>query len=150
MNDNASRRSSAMVGKYLLLMSVIWTALMGTFFIIERNQIRQATEELAITQANESYEKDVLYRRWATSHGGVYAPVTPTTPPNPHLSHIPERDLTTPSGRRLTLINPAYMTRQVYEIAQETSSVGGHITSLNPIRPENGPDPWETKRPEGF
>ena len=141
MNDNVFGRSSATVRKYLLSIAMIWTALMGSFFIIELNQIRQATKNLAITQANESYEKDVLYRRWATSHGGVYAPVTPKTPPNPYLSNVPERDLTTPSGRRLTLINPAYMTRQVYEIARETSSVGGHITSLNPIRPENHPIP---------
>ena len=150
MDDNASRHSSATVRKYLLLISVIWTALMGTFFIIERNQIRQATEELAVTQANESYEKDVLYRRWATSHGGVYAPVTPKNPPNPYLSDVPERDLTTPSGRRLTLINPAYMTRQVYEIAKESSSVGGHITSLKPIRPENAPAPWEESALKAF
>ncbi len=150
MNDNSPRRFPATVGKYLLLICLIWTALMGIFFIIERNHIRQDTEELALTQANQSYEKDVLYRRWVAAHDGVYASVTPKTPPNPHLSHVPERDLTTPSGRRLTLINPAYMTRQVYEIARETSSIGGHITSLNPISPENAPDPWEAKALKAF
>ena len=145
MNDSGTGRFSATIRKYLLIISLIWTALMGLFFVIERNQIRQATEDLAIAQANQSYEKDVLYRRWVASHDGVYAPVTPKTPPNPYLFHVPERDLTTPSGRRLTLINPAYMTRQVYEIARDTFSIGGHITSLNPLRPENAPDPWETK-----
>ena len=59
--------------------------------------------------------KDVLYRQWGARHSGVYVPVTPETPPNPYLSHIPERDITTPSGKKLTLVNPAYMTRQVYE-----------------------------------
>ena len=65
-----------------------------------------------------NYERDALYRRWGAAHGGVYVPVTPDTPPTPYLAHLPERDLTTPSGRRLTLLNPAYMARQVYELAQ--------------------------------
>jgi len=37
------------------------------------------------------------------------------------------------------------MTRQIFELAHEQGNlVQGHITSLNPIRPENAPDPWET------
>jgi hypothetical protein len=83
-------------------------------------------------------------------HGGVYVPVTEETQPNPYLSDVPERDLITPSGRHLTLINPAYMTRQVYELMKESYGVRGHITSLNPIRPENKPDTWETQALRAF
>jgi diguanylate cyclase (GGDEF)-like protein len=36
------------------------------------------------------------------------------------------------------------MTRQVNELTMEMGDFQGHITSLNPIRPENRPDPWET------
>jgi len=42
-------------------------------------------------------------------------------------------------------MNPAYMTRQVHELAKEAYNVHGHITSLKPIRPENAPDPWEVR-----
>lgn len=37
------------------------------------------------------------------------------------------------------------MTRQVNELAKEGSDFLGraHLTSLNPLRPENAPDPWE-------
>ena len=97
-----------------------------------------------------NYERDVLYRRWAAAHGGVYVPVTPDTPPTPYLSRLPERDIVTPSGRRLTLINPAYMTRQVYELAQQEGLPRGHLTSLKPLRPQNAPDPWERKALEAF
>jgi hypothetical protein len=100
--------------------------------------------------ARTHFEKDVLYRLWNASAGGVYLPVSDKTPPNPYLSHLPERDLTTPSGRVLTLINPAYMTRQVHELAREKFQVRGHITSLNPIRPENFPDAWETAALQAF
>ena len=42
------------------------------------------------------------------------------------------------------------MTRQVNELAMETGGFRGHITSLNPIRPENRPDPWETEALKTF
>ena len=97
-----------------------------------------------------NYERDVLYRRWAAAHGGVYVLVTPDNPPTPYLAQLPERDIVTPSGRRLTLINPAYMTRQVYELAQQGGIPRGHLTSLKPLRPQNAPDPWEKKALEAF
>lgn len=78
-------------------------------------------------------------------HGGVYVPATNKTLPNPYLSDMPERDIKTPSGRQLTLMNPAYMTRQVYELEREVSGARSHLTSLKPIKPDNAPDEWEKK-----
>jgi PAS domain S-box-containing protein len=113
-------------------------------------QVRQNTLETARIQAQTAYEKDVIYRRWNAGHGGVYVPVTAKTQPNPYLIDTPEREIRTPSGKLLTLINPAYMTRQAHELAEEQYGVRGHITSLTPIRPENAPDPWETKALQAF
>jgi len=111
---------------------------------------KENTLTLARNQAKNVYEKDILYRRWAAQHGGVYAPVTEKTQPNPYLSNIEERDVTTPSGRKLTLINPAYMTRQVFELAAEHYNIQGHLTSLNPLRPQNAPDKWEAAALRSF
>lgn len=99
--------------------------------------------DLALTEARASYYKDILYRGWASGHGGIYVPITAETPVNPHLLNVAERDVTTPSGRRLTLVNPAYMTRQVFELRKKGYGIQGHITSLNPVRPENSADSWE-------
>jgi diguanylate cyclase (GGDEF)-like protein len=122
----------------------VWTTVVAASLIWNLAQQRRETLTLAYTTALTLYEKDLLYRRWAADHGGVYVPVTAATPPSPYLSHLPERDLQTPSGRRLTLINPAYMTRQVYELALESRQPQGHLHSLKPLRPENVPDAWET------
>ncbi|MDD2951083.1 MAG: diguanylate cyclase, partial [Sulfuricurvum sp.] len=54
------------------------------------------------------------------------------------------------NGNVLTRINPAYMTRQLSELAAEYNGAQIHITSLKPIRPENGPTPWERKALESF
>lgn len=83
-----------------------------------------------------------LTRDWNARHGGVYVPVTPGTTPNPYLEHK-RRDVVTQDGQALTMINPAYMTRQIAEIAQLAEGVQLHITSLKPIRPANAADEWE-------
>jgi len=84
----------------------------------------------------------VITRLWNARHGGVYVPVSRNSPPNPYL-HVPLRDITVNPDLTLTLINPAYMTRQIAEIARERKGIRFHITSLNPIRPDNRPTSWE-------
>lgn len=85
-----------------------------------------------------------LTRDWSARHGGLYAPVTDTTQANPFLDH-PRRDIVDQNGRKLTLINPAFMTRQIAEIAEQEEGVRFRITSLKPIRPANVADPWEAE-----
>lgn len=111
---------------------------------------RDSAIEFARIEANASYNKDILYRRWVAMHGGVYVPVTKQTPPNPYMASAPERDIVTTTGKKLTLINPAYMSRQVYELADKDAGVKAHITSLQPIRPQNKADEWETKALQRF
>lgn len=90
------------------------------------------------------FEEIKLTRLWNARHGGVYVPVTEQTQPNPHLK-VPNRDITTIQGLKLTLINPAYMARQIAEIARNERNFQFHLTSLKPIRPQNKPDEWEKK-----
>lgn len=90
-----------------------------------------------------------LTRDWNAQHGGVYVPVTEHTQPNPYLQH-PRRDLVTQDGQRLTMINPAFMTRQIAELAEKADGVKYHITSLKPIRPANRADAWEVESLRAF
>jgi diguanylate cyclase (GGDEF)-like protein len=135
--------------KYLLTLVLIWTV--GIIASLGWNiyQMRQSILSVARTSAEISYNKDILYRRWVSKQGGVYVPVSEMTPANPYLK-VPNRDIMTSDGLSLTLVNPAYMTRQVNELAMEMNNFQGHITSLNPIRPENRPDPWETEALKTF
>jgi len=135
--------------QYLWTLLLIWTAGIAASLVWNRSQLSQSLLNVARTSAEISFEKDVIYRIWAANHGGVYVPVSKTTPPNPYLT-IPHRDIVTADGLNLTLINPAYMTRQVNELAQTGGGFQGHITSLKPIRPENHPDPWETASLQAF
>jgi diguanylate cyclase (GGDEF)-like protein/PAS domain S-box-containing protein len=114
----------------------------GVLFLEFRGVDRQMGD-LARERGAVLFRLVELTRDWNSGHGGVYAPVTETTQPNPYLKH-PRRDLETVDGVRLTMINPAFMTRQIAEIAEQADGVRFHITSLNPIRPANAADAWES------
>ncbi len=108
------RSSSEAVGivPFVLLTGLLWTLLLGGVLAWNLYTSGQQTQDQVLIAARASFNKDQAFRLWATSHGGVYVPTDERTPPNPYLSHIPERDLVTPSGRRLTLMNPAYIMSQ--------------------------------------
>jgi len=40
-----------------------------------------------------NWNKDAAFRKWATRHGGLYVRPDKRTPPNPALSHLPNRDM---------------------------------------------------------
>ncbi|MHC4855649.1 MAG: Tll0287-like domain-containing protein, partial [Planctomycetota bacterium] len=140
-----SKTELVLLRNYFWMLLILWTVLVGSILLWSLLRQKHDTEQVARIQARDSFEKDITYRRWAAEHGGVYVPITDKTPPNSYLSHIEERDVTTRSGQSLTLVNPAYMTRQVYELELEHYGSRGHITSLNPIRPENAADDWEAE-----
>ncbi len=137
------------IKSYVIVLIAIWTLVIGISFLWNAHQGRREVLSMAELQARVAHKKDVIYRRWNAEHGGVYVPVSEKTVPNPYLE-APNREIIDPSGRLLTLINPAYMTRQVHELGRQAYGVHGHITSLNPIRPENAPDAWETRALQAF
>lgn len=131
---------------YYILISfmVIWTLLIFYNVRDRREEMNRNIINLATQTANITYLKDSLYRQWVARNGGVYVPVSKLTPPNPFLNHLPDRDVTTTGGKHLTLINPAYMTRQVYEMA-DGKVIQGHLTSNILTNPINKPDAWQKK-----
>jgi diguanylate cyclase (GGDEF)-like protein/PAS domain S-box-containing protein len=134
---------------YISILIAVWTACVGASLFWNFIMRRAETVGLAQTTAQISLEKDIVFRKWATEKGGVYVRVSEQTPPNPYLT-VSDRDVTTTSGLALTLMNPAYMLRQMNEITRESQGGRGHITSLNPIQPKNIPDPWETNALQAF
>ncbi len=106
--------------------------------------LKQKREMIARQTARSFFDLLVIIRYWNASHGGVYVPVTEKTLPNPYLD-VPLRDIKVNDNLMLTKINPAYMTRQLSEIAKKKEGVQFHITSLKPINPKNRPTPLEEK-----
>lgn len=148
--SNRGARQPRLLRYYEWSLAAGWTVvivlLLAVIFLHERSQ----AVETARTQARSNFQRDVIYRHWNAEAGAVYAPITEKIQPNPYLSDLPDRDLVTTDGRKLTLVNPSYMTRLVFDMAASSYGLKGHITSLRPIRPENRPDAWEERALKAF
>ncbi|WP_237051499.1 c-type heme family protein [Magnetospirillum sp. ME-1] len=118
----------------------LWSVAVALSFWIGRQAGYRQAIDMAINEARVSAKISIGFRRWAASHGGVYVPPpTERTPPNKFLQ-VPLRDVETTNGQRLTLMNPAYVMRQLMERGYVAH---GRITSLKPLNPANAPDAWE-------
>ncbi|MBT3231295.1 MAG: DUF3365 domain-containing protein [Calditrichaeota bacterium] len=137
------------IWKYGFVFLFVWTVIVVASIIWNLDLKKSEVENSARIQAVAAWQKDLVYRSWMASHGGAYVPVSESTPPNPYLD-VSHREITTPDSIEFTLVNPAYMTRQVNELLLSRFNIRGHITSLNPIRPENKADEWETNALKEF
>jgi diguanylate cyclase (GGDEF)-like protein len=133
---------------YWLIAVGIWTAI--TLFSAgwNLNALQDHAYMMARERGKNFFRVILLTRQWNSDYGPVYVPISGRTPPNPHL-HVPNRELMTDTGLELTMINPAYMTRQISEIADK-EKVYFHLTSLRPLRPENKADKWEKEALQSF
>lgn len=127
---------------YWLILLVCWVVVVGWSLQTHVSDIRRHNQDVVTEGARNMFRMVLLTRLWNSQHGGVYVEVDERTPPNPYLKH-PKKSITDNFGRALTLINPAYMTRLISELAKQDEGVVFHITSLKPINPHNEADAWE-------
>lgn len=125
-----------------VLLSLLWTGSLGVLLILSVNDVSDDPAQFAEIQARTLVKSAISFRSWASHFGGVYVPPSDKYPPNPYLN-VPNRDVTTTDGKKLTLINPAYMTRQVFQDFYGKDGINGHLTSLKLLNPNNEPDAWE-------
>jgi len=124
--------------KSILIISFIWIVLVSLSFSWNYLSLKNEQQTIALETARGFFNQMIITREWNADHGGVYVFVTDNTQPNPYLED-PLRDIEINENLKLTKINPAFMTRQLSEIATKREGVQFHITSLNPIRSENSP-----------
>ena len=128
---------------------LVWAIAVGGSLYVHLADLHRQSLEVAIEGARNMFRMVVLVRAWNADHGGVYVPVSPKVQPNPYLEH-PRRDLVTTDGQALTMVNPAFMTRLLAEMAAANGGTIFHITSLKPIRPANAADEWERRALQDF
>ena len=120
-----------------VLLSLYWWAYRGECDHFDE-AIKYKAESLAQNSQN--------VRSWIGGHGGVYVQVGEGISPIPLLAELPERDIETPSGRKLTLLNSPALLRQMFH--EFEGSGGGdriRLVADHPINPSNAPDDWEKK-----
>ncbi|MFK5894095.1 MAG: diguanylate cyclase, partial [Pseudomonadota bacterium] len=131
------------LNKDTLIIIIIWCVIIGTSLLWNFQRENDRILELAKVEAQTNLKKDLAFRRWGTKMGGLYVKVTPEIQPNIYMSHIPERDITTPSGQNLTLYSPATMLRLIMKTQDKLYGVKARITGEEYLNPDNAPDKWE-------
>ncbi len=148
-NEKALPNKLVLEPVFWLIPIMLWTVLVGFSLYHNITEINSFSKDTASNKGRFVFQMIEDMRLWNARHGGVYVDETADTPSNPYL-HVKDKDLVTTSGRKLTKVNPAYMTRQLAGIIKENSSTLVNITSLKPINPINAPDQWETTALKSF
>jgi PAS domain S-box-containing protein len=138
------------VRRFLWGLTLFWTIAMAITLTWELIDEHNQAMNIALTKAQSAWEKEVAIFRWDSASGGIYIPVTKNIQPDPFLTQVPDRDIATPSGKKLTLVGPAAIVRGIRKLAPDQFDLEGRFTSLRPIAPENEPNPWEKKALEEF
>lgn len=120
----------------LVVLSVFWGFYYRSTALIQ-NQLTY--------QGQAFFQEVVLTRQWLAQHGGVYVKLAPGVTVNSYLLQVPGlkvviRDT---EGQDYTLKNPALVTREISELADQRGLFKFHITSLEPLNPNNAPDLFE-------
>lgn len=137
--------SSHLLSRYFKFILVLFTllVLISAFWNIQ--DMQRHVEELAKMEATTNLNKDRAFRLWATRHGGAYFIVDKNTQPSPFMAIIKDRDVTTSSGKTLTLYNPATILRDIMNDYSALYGTKTRITGKVYMNPENAPDAWEAK-----
>ena len=113
--------------RFFLIASLVISLCVSAIFLGLAVRSKTLLSEQVVSQARAHFQGIVLTRKWSAQHGGVYVIKTPGMISNPYLENP---DIKAADGRTLTLKNPALMTREISELANEKSLFNFHITSL--------------------
>ena len=127
---------------YLILAA--WSLLVAASFAWYFWQENKGLSETAAKEARAILDRDNAYRHWLVEQGGVYVKPSEKLPGDPYLKH-PQRDVVTTSGMRLTLLNPAFVLREVQTRQADPMRGRSRVVSLTPLNPQNAADAWERR-----
>ena len=136
--------SKEVVTHRTFLFSIFLTifVVMGAIFFIMVIRSTQLIEDAQLSHAQAYMELIQITRMWNADNGGVYTIKKEGEESHPLLK---SHNKTLMNGEELVFYNPALMTRKISEYTKKYDSFSFHITSLNPINPENRPDDFEKK-----
>ena len=153
--DSAAERdvlipSGVRIRRWARAVMVLWAVILLVSLGWNIHIMREHELDRTRTSIRTHYMKDLTLRQWVSRHGGVYVPVSEHTKPDPYTDFLPDRDVVTQSGRRLTLLNPALVLRQYYEMAEKEFGIRSHLFSRKPLNPQNDASPIEVRALQRF
>lgn len=124
---------------------VFWSGILYSLYLWAASAEREHFTETIKLKAESLANHTQVLRRWIGGHGGIYVEVGGKVRPHPLLSSLPERDVDTPSGKKLTLLNSPSVLSEISPDFKSSQGDRIHLVSNNPMNPANFPDSWEKK-----
>jgi len=125
----------------LLISAVVIVSFSITFYRTSAFQ-QDLVLEQAARQARIIHKQILLTRRWVSDHNGLFFFKTEGVEANPFLKDM---EILDEQGRRLVKRNPAMVTRELSDYANQEGLFSYRVTNLRPINPVNSPDDFERK-----
>ena len=138
-------------GKILLLLIVVWSILVLTSLIYQREQLNRTASTLARIDAVANLKKDMSIRKWASSVGGVYIREE-HVPPFNSLEEAERITVTqtTDETFRLVSVTPIHLLLAIQETSNQEFGGRERLTSKQLRNVENAPDAWEAEALEAL
>jgi diguanylate cyclase (GGDEF)-like protein/PAS domain S-box-containing protein len=121
--------------RYGIGVSAVWSLIVAVSLATELVTTTRQAEKSAYYTAQVHLAKDRAFCEWAASRGGIYV----ASPAGPQRN----APGTGEDGGGWTRLNSFQILREINAELGEELGVIGRFTSLDPLRPENAPDPWE-------
>ena len=132
-------------------LSISWLFIITIFSYINYSQIDTATKENILTTVRTNLQEIIVFRHWIAGFGGVYVKVkSDGLQPSKYLNRIKHRDIVSTTGDKFTLVNPAWMTRQIFELENKKYKSQKDIVSSDYLNPMNKPDNWQQSTLDKF
>lgn len=136
-----------LLGKFYFSLSCAVGLFVLCLFIVFFLHDQQVIERELIVRAQMHFHSILITRRWNAMYGGVYVEKKNGVESNPYLINP---DLVTQNGTVLTKKNPALMIREISELFNKAGFLSFHITSLNPLNPNNVATEFERQALQTF
>ena len=129
-----------------VIILVLLAGIMCLVGFYSARQIKLA-QKMVVLEAISHFDNIIITRHWSASYGGVFVKQKKDVKPNPYLDN---NHIFSDQQEILIKINPAWMTRQISELSNQINNYYYHITSLNPLNPDNSPDSFEIEALQFF
>ncbi len=145
----AGIRAEKALKRYQILTVAAWSVLIGGSFAWNWQQESRSVMESARAEGRSNLDRDSAYRSWLVEQGGIYVRPTPRIPQDPYLVH-PRKNVVTTEGDALTLLNPAFVLREVQKNQADPARGHSRVVALHPLNPKNAADDWEREGLDGL
>lgn len=124
---------------------LLWSAILAGLYVWSIKEQTAHHENLIAFRAKELANQTQVLRRWIGGHGGIYVEEGGDIRSNPQLADVPDRDVLTPQGRKLTLLNSPTVLRKLFSEFEGTSEDRIRLVAYAPVNSSGKPDSWEKK-----